>query len=197
MTVSRSTRFSETSALPRRVILRGLAGGGLAALAGASGRRLAGAAQDASPVAVPPLFAEWLAIWGSDPAGAEALYTDDAILEDVAFGTSFRGLAALRDHIEDEFVGFPDHAYELHTGFVAGDFASAELTFTATYTGTYPGLPPGEGQAVSLRVAAVCELADGKIRREAHYYDAYAFLIQLGLLPASGTEAAADGTPDA
>jgi hypothetical protein len=35
-------------------------------------------------------------------------------------------------------------------------------------------------------------LTDGKIRRYTEYWDAYAFLVQLGALPAPGT---APGTP--
>ena len=192
MTSRRSIRLlAPMSTTSRRAVVRGLAGGGLlTAVSLATGRRLA--AQDATPAAVPPLIEEWLAVWGDDPAGADTVYTEDAVLEDVAFGVAFRGRDELKAHIEAEFVGFPDHTYELRSGFVAGDFAAAEFTFTGTYTGSYPELPPGEGQAVTLKGAAIFELSDGKIRREAHYYDAYAFLIQLGLLPAPGAEADAE-----
>jgi steroid delta-isomerase-like uncharacterized protein len=96
-------------------------------------------------------------------------------------------------HIVDEFAGFPDHAYELLTAFVAEDRAAAEFRWTATYMGEYPGLPPGTGQAVSLRGAVFIELAEGKIRREAHYYDAYTLLVQLGVLPAPETP---EATPE-
>ena len=37
---------------------------------------------------------------------------------------------------------------------------------------------------VSNRVAALLELADGKVVREVHYWDLYAALIQIGALPA-------------
>ena len=39
----------------------------------------------------------------------------------------------------------------------------------------------------SLWGDSVFELTDGKIRRYTEYWDAYAFLVQLGALPAPGT----------
>lgn len=191
---------SIAAGLSRRAALRGLGGGGLAALAltaGApSGPRPAGiAAQEATPAALPPLFEEWLAVWGRDPDRADALYADEAVLEDVTAGAIFSGRDEVKAHVEDEFAALPDHTYELLSAFVAGDRAAAEFRWTATYTGTYPGLPPGTGQALSLRGAVFIELMDGRISREAHYYDAYALLVQLGLLPAPGAEDAPEATP--
>jgi len=147
------------------------------------------AAQEATPGTLPAPIEDWLNVWAVDPAGADTLYAADAILEDMAAGAAFHGLAEIKPHIEAEFAGFPDHTYEVTSAFVSGDRAAAEIVFTGTYTGTYAGLPPGTGQAVSLRVAVFIELAGDQIRREAHYYDSYSFLVQLGLLPAPGAEA--------
>ena len=55
--------------------------------------------------------------------------------------------------------------------------------------GVYAGLPTGSGQTVTLPGAVIFELEGDRIRREAHYYDAYTLLVQLGVLPAPGMEA--------
>lgn len=176
------------SVLTRRTVLTGLGAAGIAAVLAARPLGGASAGQEATPGTLPAPLDAWLHAWGVDPTGADTLYAADAVLEDVAGGVSFLGPAEIRAHIEEEFVGFPDHAYAVSLAFVAGDMAAVELVYTGTYTGTYAGLPPGSGQAVSVRVAAILELAGGQIRREAHYYDAYGFLAQLGVLPAPGAE---------
>ena len=178
------------AALPRRAALGGFGSGLVTLLLAASGHRAA--AQEATPGVLPPLFTEWVAVWAEDPARATTLYADDAILEDVSSGAVFRGREEIQAHIAAEFSGFPGHAYELPIAFGGDEWAAAEWVFTGAYTGTYPGLPPGAGQAVTLRGAALFRLTDGQIRWEAHYYDAYAFLTQLGLLPSPG---ATEATP--
>ena len=85
----------------------------------------------------------------------------------------------------------PDFTVDITNGFVAGGQAVAEWEISGTYTADFPGLPPAAGQHFSLRGFRF-ELTDGKIRRYTEYWDAYAFLVQLGALPAPS---AASGTP--
>ncbi|MGH2560270.1 MAG: nuclear transport factor 2 family protein [Thermomicrobiales bacterium] len=179
----------------RRVALRRL-GGGLAAvsIAGTGFRTAPAAAQEGTPVALPPFLEEWVAAWSSgDTPRVAALYAEDAVLEDVATGASYHGPDEIAAHAAELATGLPDGAYDPSNGFIADDSAAIEFTYAGTYTGQLPGLPTGAGQAVSLRGATLFELANGKIRREAHYYDAYGFLIQLGVLPTPGAAA----TPEA
>jgi steroid delta-isomerase-like uncharacterized protein len=179
--------------MSRRSALRGL-GGGAAALALVASSRVASVvAQEAPPSAMPSLFTQWAAAWTVDPAGVADLHAEDAVLEDVATGVVYDGADAIRAHIEEIRAGLPDAEMTVTTGFVGDAHAVLEYVFSGTYTGQLPGLPPGGGQPVTVRGVALFELADRKIVREAHYYDAYAFLIQLGVLPAPG--AAASPTP--
>lgn len=168
----------------RRTALRGLSSG-TAALVLASGSRPGHVvAQDATPSAMSPLITEWAAAWTGDPAGVANLHADDAVLEDVATGAVFEGADAIRAHIEEIRAGLPDADMTVSSGFIGDDHAALEYVFSGTYTGQLPGLFPGSGQPVTVRGAALFELKAGRIVREAHYYDAYAFLIQLGALPA-------------
>ena len=166
----------------------------------AAGTALA-AAQDASPaaspVALPPPLDEVAAAWNArDPQRIAALYTDDAVVEEAVLGApTFRGRAEIAAWAEANFAAIPDLRLEVRSGFVAGDRAAVEWVYAGTYTGQFTGLglPPGTGQAVAVPYVSVYELADGKIRREAIYFDSALFLSQLGLLAAPVTPAA--GTP--
>jgi steroid delta-isomerase-like uncharacterized protein len=156
------------------------------------------AAQEASPAAppatLPPPLAEWAAAYSSGDADRLlALYTDDALWEEVAIGLAAHGQDEIRAHLDRLFTAVPDFTVDVNNGFVAGDQAVVEWVISGTYSADFPGLPPAAGQHFSLRGASVFELTDGKIRRYTEYWDAYAFLVQLGALPATGT--AAPGTP--
>jgi steroid delta-isomerase-like uncharacterized protein len=160
-----------------------------------------GAAQEASPAASPsalpsPLLTEWLAAFNAgDPDRLLALYTDDALWEEVAIGLEAQGQEQIRAHLERLFTAAPDITYEPMDAFVAGDHAVVEWVVTGTYQADFPGLPPAAGQPFTFRGASVFELADGEIRRYTEYWDAYTFLAQLGALPAPAAAAPSTPTP--
>jgi steroid delta-isomerase-like uncharacterized protein len=179
-------------------MLRGhlLSMGFVLALVLAAGAPLSTAAQEASPAAspaaLPPLLEEWLAAFNAgDPDQLLALYTDDALWEEPAIGLAALGPDEIRAHLERLFTAAPDIGYAVTSSVVAGDGAVVEWVATGTYSADFPGLPPAAGQHFSFRGASVFEMTDGKIQRYTEYWDAYAFLVQLGALPAP--EAA--GTP--
>jgi steroid delta-isomerase-like uncharacterized protein len=148
----------------------------------------------ASPMALSPLLEEWLAAFNAgEPEQLLALYTDDAVWEEVAIGLDARGPDQIRAHLERLFTASPDINYAVTSGFVADDHAVLEWVVTGTYSADFPGLPPATGQSFSFRGASVFTLADGKISHYTEYWDAYTFLVQLGALPAPG----AGGTPTA
>lgn len=148
----------------------------------------------ASPAELPPVIAEWAAAFNAgDTDRLLALFTEDGLWEEVAIGLAAQGPDEIRAHLERLFTAAPDIGYEVTSSVVAGDRAVLEWVVTGTYSSDFPGLPPAAGQRFSFRGASVFELADGKIQRYTEYWDAYAFLIQLGALPAP--EAAGTPTP--
>lgn len=183
--------------LSRRAALAAASLGGLGLVAG----RLPSAAQSATPagtpLALPPLIQLWQTVWQTDPSQAATLYTPDAVLEDVPSGTSTQGLAAFAAAIQADQSGFPDRTYTMRSGFVAGDWAAAEVIFRGTYAGQYSGLPPGNGKPVELHGALIFQLAQGKIVRESHYYDTATLLTELGFMPAPMGMATPAATPNA
>ena len=152
------------------------------------------ASPGASPAALPSPLAEWAAAYSSGDADRLlALYTDDALWEEVAIGLAAHGHDEIRAHLDRLYTAVPDFTVDVTNGFVAGNQAVVEWEISGTYSSDFPGLPPAAGQHFSIRGASVFELADGKIRRYTEYWDAYQFLVQLGALPAPGT--APSGTP--
>jgi steroid delta-isomerase-like uncharacterized protein len=148
----------------------------------------------ASPAALPSPLAEWLAAFNSGDADRLlALFTDVGLWEEPAIGLAARGPDEIRAHLDRLFTAAPDIGYAVTSSIVSGDRAVVEWVVTGTYQADFPGLPPAAGQPFSFRGASVFEMTDGKIQRYTEYWDAYAFLVQLGALPAPGT--ANSGTP--
>src|SRR3954469_23009266 len=147
----------------------------------------------ASPVALPAPLAQWAAAYTTaDADRLLALYTDNALWEEVAIGLVAHGQDAIRAHLDRLYTAVPDFTVDVTNGFVSGDQAVVEWVISGTYSSDFPGLPPAAGQHFTIRGASVFDLTNGKIRRYTEYWDAYGFLVQLGALPAPG---AAPGTP--
>src|SRR5215211_4530702 len=101
----------------------------------------------ASPAALPPTLDEWLAAFNAGEADQLlALYTDDALWEELAIGLAARGPDAIRAHLERLFTAAPDIRYEVTSSVVSGDRAVLEWVVTGTYQADFPGLPPAADQ---------------------------------------------------
>jgi steroid delta-isomerase-like uncharacterized protein len=180
-----------TTRISRRAALK--ASGGCAAaftLLGAN----AAHAEDATPSggAVPHIVQAWIDAWNSDDpvTNLAALYTDDAVYDDVptgltnvVIGTDVAGF--VRSFVQE----ISDIEVVLRSSFGSGDRAAAEWDFSFDYTGQLPGLPQGTGQPILWHGATIYELTGEKIQRSADYYD------NTGLLAAAGLLAVPEATP--
>jgi steroid delta-isomerase-like uncharacterized protein len=108
-----------------------------------------------------------------------ALCTDDCVYEDVTMAVVNRGKGELKAFAGKVFGAFPDFTMTLSLRFVAEHQAAAEWTMSGTHKGDLPGMP-ATGKAFSVRGASICELRDGKISRNADYWDMATFLKQVG-----------------
>ncbi len=120
-------------------------------------------------------FAAWNA---HDPDRVAALYTDDVVYEDVAFGLTAKGTAELRKMAAGFFANVPDLKLEIvrnttfdHRGFV-------EWVFSGTDVGLYK-----TGKKFSVRGVSVYELRGGKFSSNRDYYDSASIMRQVGVLP--------------
>ena len=129
------------------------------------------------------VFDDWAAAWSShDPDRVLALFTDNCVFEDVAFGVVTRGKEELRSFASGAFAAVPDIKFELTSRSAAGQGAAIEWVMSGTHQGDFPGMA-ATGKRIAIRGATIFELEGGKIRRESDYWDAATFMRQVGLLP--------------
>jgi len=137
-------------------------------------------AQDATPAASSSILQAYGDAWSSgDAAEVGALYTEDAVRDDVPTGMSSDGRAAIEQLAEALFASDDDVRLEVTDGFVGENWAVVEWTFS--------GVHPTTGREVTFRGASVLELTGGLISEERDYYDLPEMLAQIE--PASATPA--------
>lgn len=135
------------------------------------------------PSDVERMLRDYAAAWSSgDVEKVVSFLTDDCVIETVGSGTAYRGQEEIRAWARDSFATIPDYKIELTCLFVAGDWAGGEWIQSGTYTGEVAGTEV-TGKHFSGRGASIIELREGKIRREAIYWDTRSFLRELGVMP--------------
>jgi len=128
----------------------------------------------------PTIAAQWIAAWNShDPEKMLPLFTDDALYEDVAFGSVNHGKSELRKFVADEYEGVPD----LELKLLRADFRDNHGTIEWTFSGTDKAVFK-TGKKFSVRGVSVIDLRDGKISRNLDFYDSATIMRQVGILPA-------------
>jgi steroid delta-isomerase-like uncharacterized protein len=110
---------------------------------------------------------------------------DDVVVEAYAFGATFRGKAEFSQFMQGFKMAFPDLRLH-HDNVVSNDhFVAVEFTATGTHTGdlhTPAGVVPATGKSVSLKVAEILKLENGKLKSIHNYQDSASLMRQLGLL---------------
>jgi steroid delta-isomerase-like uncharacterized protein len=134
---------------------------------------------------LPTLLVAYEAAWAAHDDGSQlaSLFTEDGVFEDTSLGIVARGRAEIAGYVLTNYAAFPDLATPTTAGLISGNHAAIEFTYSGTYTGQFPGLPPGEGQSVSFRGSHFMDLQGEQIRSVRSYYNLYALLVQIGLLP--------------
>jgi steroid delta-isomerase-like uncharacterized protein len=121
-------------------------------------------AQEATPTASTSITQAYGDAWSSgDAAEVGALYTEDAVRDDVPTGTISDGRAAIEQLAEALFASDDDVRLEVTDGFAGETWAVVEWTFS--------GVHPATGREVTFRGTSVLELKDGLISEERDYYD--------------------------
>lgn len=106
-------------------------------------------------------------------------YAEDAIVEDSMHSKPFIGRAAIMERKNIITSAASDAKITITNRIVAGNQVTAEWIATGIHTGDLPGLP-ASGRPFSIYGVTVVIRHEGKIVREALYYDANQLYRQLG-----------------
>jgi steroid delta-isomerase-like uncharacterized protein len=132
-----------------------------------------------SATAADGIAAKWAAAWNShDPANVVALFAENGVYEDIPFGSSNRGTAALRKYAADYFAAVPDMKTVVTGGSIKNGRGYIEWVFSGTDVGLYK-----TGKPFSLRGVSIIATKNGKVTSDRDYYDLAALMKQVGASP--------------
>jgi steroid delta-isomerase-like uncharacterized protein len=130
-------------------------------------------------VAAESIATRWSAAWNShDPAKVAALFAEDGVYEDIPFGSTNRGAAALRKYAADYFAAVPDMKTVVTGSALRNGSGYVEWVFSGTDVGLYK-----TGKPFSIRGVSIIATKNGKVTRDRDYYDLAALMKQVGAAP--------------
>ncbi len=106
-------------------------------------------------------------------------YAEHAVVEDSMYAAPFIGRAAIMARKGVGMAAIPDLQIQVTNRLAHGPQVVVEWTATGTHTGHFPGLA-ASGRPFSIRGVTVVVRQQGKIVREAIYYDMQEVRRQLG-----------------
>lgn len=126
---------------------------------------------DAQPDQNVQLHQQHLAHQTQGDAGAlQNDYAEDAVVEDSMYSEPFVGKTAIMARKGVGMAAIPDLRIQVHNRVAHGAQVAVEWTATGTHTGDFPGLV-ASGRPFTIRGVTVVVRREGKIVREAIYYD--------------------------
>jgi steroid delta-isomerase-like uncharacterized protein len=121
----------------------------------------------------------WIDAWNShNPNNVVALFTEDAVYEDVTLGAVSQGLEEIRNFAVGTFTAIPDIHFDLVNSTLKGGHGTIEWVFSGTDTGAFLGT----SKPFSVRGVTVMDVHGTKITRETDYWDLATILREVGLL---------------
>jgi steroid delta-isomerase-like uncharacterized protein len=129
------------------------------------------------------LIRQWEDAWNShDVTRIRALFTEDAVYEDIPFGIVCKG-DEVTELFRSNFRTFgADFKVSDVTGHIDGDHGVIRWTMSGTQIGDLPGGMNAKNTSFSSRGVSVFDLRGGRIAHNCDYWDALSFLRQLGHL---------------
>ena len=133
-----------------------------------------------SPDQIRRLVHELYDAWSlHEPERIDAIFTADAIYEDVAGGQIVRGKEAIKQLQRAAYAWAPDFRVAMKSLVIGDDTAATEWVSEGIQTGPVGDLS-ASGNSFQLRGASILTFRDGKIAKVTDYYDMASFLRQLG-----------------
>lgn len=133
---------------------------------------------------VPPVIARWLDAWNRGDAQAmAALFTEDGVYQDFAFGARVEGQEGVAGWVELTVQNIPDARGRVLDAFRVGDRAAVQWVFRGTPLRMGP--VEGTGRSFAVPATSVFVLQGERIREVNDYYNRAEVFRQLGL-PSDG-----------
>jgi steroid delta-isomerase-like uncharacterized protein len=101
-----------------------------------------------------------------------------------AGGPVQKGVEAGVSVVETFTTAFPDLKLTITNQYTDGDVSVVEFTATGTHQAELEGIP-ATGKSITVKVADVVTVRDGKVVAEREYYDQLGMMQQLGVIPES------------
>lgn len=95
-----------------------------------------------------------------------------------------RGPEAVKKHIAEWLLGFPDLQFAVEQMLAEGDRVSTQLTMEGTHTGQWLGVP-STGKRMTIRMMTIHRIQEGKIIEDWVIVESLGVLQQLGVLPST------------
>jgi steroid delta-isomerase-like uncharacterized protein len=129
------------------------------------------------------MFRDYCATWSPNPDIEKLLtyFTDDCIYENIPREQTYHGKDGVRAYVKACYDAIPDFKIEVTSVFASGDWLACEWVMTGTQTGVTKDFP-GTGKSFNMRGSSIVQLKEGKIHRNADYWDMMTFLRQVGLI---------------
>jgi steroid delta-isomerase-like uncharacterized protein len=112
------------------------------------------------------------------PERIDAIFTDDAVYEDIAGGTVHRGKEEIKQLLRAAFAWAPDFRVTIQSLIIGDDEAATQWVTEGIQTGPIGDLP-ASGNSFRLHGASILKFRDNKLARVTDYYDMATFLRQL------------------
>lgn len=136
-----------------------------------------------SPEQIRRLVSELYDAWSLHrPEKIDAIFTGDAIYEDVAGAQLYRGKDEIKQLLRAAFAWAPDFRVTMISLTIGDDSAATEWISEGIQTGPI-GEIPASGNSFRLRGVSILRFRDGKICQVTDYYDMASFLRQLDAIP--------------
>jgi predicted ester cyclase len=125
-----------------------------------------------------------------------ALVSDDYVESDQGDPQDHTGKKAMDAGVKEFLTAFPDGKVTVDSTYAAGDYVVALGTFEGTNTGDLGKMIKKTGKKVTLHVAEISKLKDGKITNLWRFGNGMEMAMQLGLMkpPGAGAGSAAAGS---
>ena len=119
---------------------------------------------------------DWDAVRGS--------MTPGFVYDEVPTGRRAEGVEEVVTLWQGWAEAFPDARATIDKELAAGDTVVVEITWRGTHKGalqTPAGPIPATGKRIEIRACCVCDMGDGRVRLERHYFDMGTLLHQIGI----------------